>query len=241
MLTRTRLLQQLDQPVRFGADSIDTIAKDNHLFLKRQAGLLINRLDVKALCEVLVTVKELSQSLQISISDSVLCNGNEFVVSDLDEADAANLQHLLLRLEREILRRLVARLVDLVHQHVSDCQKDQSKHSKEWFFEFPDARHPLSTTWPWSIKPSLAVIWGVCWMFYDRLTGAPKLFDDEEGNLRNEKGEIEIPANQVYAFFAQRQGMQPQQHDRQDQSQEQQQQPQMQAIGEHMPASSKVK
>lgn len=35
-----------------------------------------------------------------------------------------------------------------------------------WFFEWPGGRHPLNTTWPWAdVKPSLVVLWGVCWMF----------------------------------------------------------------------------
>jgi hypothetical protein len=35
-----------------------------------------------------------------------------------------------------------------------------------WFFEWPGRRHPLNSTWPWAdVKPSLLVLWGVCWMF----------------------------------------------------------------------------
>jgi len=35
-----------------------------------------------------------------------------------------------------------------------------------WFSEFPlGIRHPC-TTMPWTIWPALAVLWGVCWMFY---------------------------------------------------------------------------
>lgn len=35
-----------------------------------------------------------------------------------------------------------------------------------WFFEWPGGRHPLNSTWPWAdVKPSLLVLWGVCWMF----------------------------------------------------------------------------
>ncbi|KAH6682612.1 hypothetical protein B0J14DRAFT_129165 [Halenospora varia] len=35
-----------------------------------------------------------------------------------------------------------------------------------WFFEWPGGKHPLSSTWPWAdVKPSLLVLWGVCWMF----------------------------------------------------------------------------
>jgi len=35
-----------------------------------------------------------------------------------------------------------------------------------WFFEWPGGKRPLNSTWPWAdVKPSLLVLWGVCWMF----------------------------------------------------------------------------
>ena len=35
-----------------------------------------------------------------------------------------------------------------------------------WFFEWPGGRRPLNSTWPWAdVKPSILVLWGVCWMF----------------------------------------------------------------------------
>ena len=182
---------------------------------------------MKGLCELLVNVKDLLKFQQESNSGLLVSEGNEHLDPNIDD----NLEHLLLRLQGELLRLLVAQLVKLVHQHVSECQKDQSRHAEEWFFEFPDARHPLSTTFPWNIKASLAVLWGVCWMFYDRQTGAPPQFD-KDGNLLKENGDIEVPAEQVFAFLTQHQQryqlMQPQQ----EQGQAQHFQQQMQAIGE---------
>lgn len=41
-----------------------------------------------------------------------------------------------------------------------------------WFFEWPSGRHPLNSTWPWAdVKPSLLVLWGVCWMFFPTFYG----------------------------------------------------------------------
>lgn len=38
-------------------------------------------------------------------------------------------------------------------------------------YEFPNCfRHPC-TTMPWTIWPALAVLWGVCWMFYPGYSG----------------------------------------------------------------------
>jgi hypothetical protein len=36
------------------------------------------------------------------------------------------------------------------------------------FAEFPNRRRPKCTTMPWTIWPSLVVLWGVCWMFNPR-------------------------------------------------------------------------
>ena len=39
------------------------------------------------------------------------------------------------------------------------------------FTGWPGGRYrALSTTWPWNVKTSLMVLWGVCWMFY----GSPR-------------------------------------------------------------------
>lgn len=34
------------------------------------------------------------------------------------------------------------------------------------FTIFPDALRHVCTTMPWTIRPSLVILWGVCWMFY---------------------------------------------------------------------------
>lgn len=114
---------------------------------------------MKELIELLVNVTELLKSLKRAIPSRVktLCEGNELLDLTLDETYLANIEHLLLCLKDHLLRQLIAELVQNVHDHLVECQRDQTKHCENWFFEFPDARHPLSTTWPWSIKPSLAV------------------------------------------------------------------------------------
>lgn len=45
-------------------------------------------------------------------------------------------------------------------------QHHRQRTAQGWFSEYVRNQRPLSTTWPWSIRPSLAVIWGVCWMFH---------------------------------------------------------------------------
>jgi len=38
------------------------------------------------------------------------------------------------------------------------------------FAEWPDGRRPPCTTMPWTIWPTLVVLWGVYWMFYTPLS-----------------------------------------------------------------------
>ncbi|KAL2353661.1 hypothetical protein BJ546DRAFT_846016, partial [Cryomyces antarcticus] len=85
----------------------------------------------------------------------------------LDEKFVANLEHLLLRI-RSILVQLLVRQAYALLQRLSKalCGRTTSR-AFDYYAEFPSGRRPLSTTWPWSIKPSLAVLWGVCWMFFN--------------------------------------------------------------------------
>lgn len=43
------------------------------------------------------------------------------------------------------------------------------------FSVFPNAFRHLCTTMPWTIWPSLVILWGVCWMFY----GSPPSLEDD--------------------------------------------------------------
>lgn len=99
----------------------------------------------------------------------------------------ANIEHLLLCIRETILHVLIfGHALEQILKHLIECQKQKRLRGEEWFFEFPNARHPLSTRWPWSIRPSLAVLWGVCWMYYDREVHSSSDLDfafDCQGNL----------------------------------------------------------
>lgn len=87
-----------------------------------------------------------------------------------DEKFVANLIHLLRRLQHMLFQVLVHRSIkhlDEIALHWQDYWQQQKKLGDGWFNEWPDGQHPLSTTWPWNIRPSLVILWGVCWMFYD--------------------------------------------------------------------------
>lgn len=83
-----------------------------------------------------------------------------------------NLEHMLLCLQQAALQALIwhslGLLEDEIH-HWREHWQQQKQFGDSWFSEWPSGRRPLSTTWPWNIKPSLVILWGVCWMFYGNL------------------------------------------------------------------------
>lgn len=99
------------------------------------------------------------------------------------EKGLANLEHMLRCLQQAALEALIQislkRLEgDLVAWYQYWRQRRHA--SVSWFSEWSSSRRPLRTTWPWNIKPSLIVLWGVCWMFYaDGET--PSMQDQAEG------------------------------------------------------------
>ncbi|WPH02546.1 Hypothetical protein R9X50_00541100 [Acrodontium crateriforme] len=172
------LLHQIDRSINHKT-SLGIVAANNKLFLRCLDGFDLKPLSLNELASLVIIVKDLLQILkEKTVQNSkikTIVEGNEVIDSTLDETYLANLEHMLLCFQDQILRLLVARLIGLAQKHLIDCQKNQGKESDDWFSVFPDCRHPLSTTWPWSIKSSLAVIWGVCWMFFADVdwTGQP--------------------------------------------------------------------
>jgi hypothetical protein len=213
VLIAHRLLDHINGSVNSQGHSLDIVAKDNRLFLSRDTDFHIERLSLQELTELLITTRDLLNSIRRIPAPS--CRIDAVLDAVLDETYLANLEHLLLCLRDQLIRLVIARCVGLLQRHISECQKDQSKHNDYWFFEFPDARHPLSTTWPWSIRPALAVLWGVCWMFYD--FDYHQHFFDNEGNMCDiYTGQIIAPRHvvqqaQQYRAAAMRQHQQQQQ------------------------------
>ena len=85
----------------------------------------------------------------------------------------ANLEHLLRCLRQAAQEAIVRHCVALVEAHILHWHQywqHQRRIGEGWFSEWPNSHRPLSTTWPWNVKPSLLVLWGVCWMFYGQIT-----------------------------------------------------------------------
>nr|OQO22860.1 hypothetical protein B0A51_09282 [Rachicladosporium sp. CCFEE 5018] len=166
------LLFELESPVKSHKLSLKEVASNNTKFLDRSADFTIDLTPLKYLRHLQVVVKDLLETLRRiappHTSASAFPAGKGTADPTLDFTYIANLEHLLLCLQQQ-LNCLLIELLDLcgelLRKHIAECQKDHDRYCKEWFFEYPDVRHPLSTTWPWNIKPSLVILWGVCWMF----------------------------------------------------------------------------
>ena len=96
-----------------------------------------------------------------------------------------NLEHMLLCIQQAALQAIIWQslgfLEDEIH-HWREHWQQQKQFSDSWFSEWPSGRRPLSTTWPWNIKPSLVVLWGVCWMFYGNILPPSESGEPDEGN-----------------------------------------------------------
>jgi len=202
LIVRRSLVYKLNEAIDAKSQSITTIASNNKLFLHRREDFTFRKayLQLTKLTETLVVIKDLLRTLdkalphyRVGLAEQ---ESRQVLETDLDDTYIANLRHLLLCLKHQLIAQLVARLIELVYKHVADCQKDQCRQSDQWFFEFPDAQHPLNTTWPWTdVPPSLVVLWGICWMFYGynestQPSAGPKTFFDQAGNLVNERGVV---------------------------------------------------
>ena len=222
------MLKALDKSVKSGTNSLSAVAKSHELFVGPREHFQIEHGSWKELLPQLVRVTNLLDTLRRTPSSKVIvktfAESDEGIDLSFDEDIAANLEHLLLCLKEQLIRLLIAELRELVRTHIVECQREQKQHTKDLLLEFPDGRHPLSTTWPWSIRPSLAVLWGVCWMFYT--------YYDSQGNMRDHNNNIIATAQSLQEWnvdqpenpqFRQYQGQQ-NQNQNQTQTQNQNQQ-----------------
>ncbi|KAH7067265.1 hypothetical protein BKA63DRAFT_521849 [Paraphoma chrysanthemicola] len=153
---------------RTAVQVLSTVAGDNGLFLKHHNAPIFEGYSLKQTVQLLVAVTEAIST----VADARLRYGTDWLVAqgldfglDMDENFVANYEHLLLRLQAELTQALTRKALEELLRGGHD--KRQRK-LLSWFSEFAEKPRPLSTSFPWTIKPSLAVLWGVCWMFYDR-------------------------------------------------------------------------
>ena len=149
------------------------LAAHDRLFLQHDVHL-VGPKSVNELEDVLCLTSALLDRLQDrSGSHAVPKSGGlaeDSLSGDLDcDKFVANLQHILRTLQQAALEAIIRHYLNLVEAHILHWHL-YWQHSKRlgegWFAEWPNGLRPLSTTWPWNIKPSLVVLWGVCWMFH---------------------------------------------------------------------------
>lgn len=147
-------------------------AEDDKLFLKQDAQNIVKAKNRAGLRDIFDLTTLLLNRLQHGKCHE---DGQTSWTGSRCPKTVANLEHLLRCLQQaayvalisDMLRAIEADLACWHHQYWE--QSRASFHG--WFSEWPNGQRPLNTTWPWNVKPSLVVLWGVCWMFYGDDTG----------------------------------------------------------------------
>ena len=138
---------------------LSAVCSDNERFLQnRKSGFEICSLNDIIVSLILVHdgihVVNRARSL---FGDSFIIAQGEEIGLQIDELFIANYEHMLLQIQGELMEALMRKVIEALLWN--DLDKTRRKLLR-WFSEFPDSQRPLSTTWPWAIKPSLAVLWG---------------------------------------------------------------------------------
>ncbi|KAL8850630.1 MAG: hypothetical protein Q9221_004416 [Calogaya cf. arnoldii] len=166
-----RLLEKLDEQLTDDEPKTSSVATCDRLFLAYNARAVTRFKGIEELRHIydlttLLLARLPSSSGNTARSALALPGLNQ-------EKSIANLDHILRCLRQAALEALIyhgmSKFQEDVRQwHQYWLRDRQLDHG--WFSEWPGGRRPLSTTWPWNIRPSLVVLWGVCWMFYDNST-----------------------------------------------------------------------
>ncbi|KAJ4984851.1 C2H2 transcription factor [Stagonosporopsis vannaccii] len=163
------MLSSVDSLLGPTEKALSAIASDNKLFFRQSNSPMFEGRSLDDIVQLLVATHEAIQTLshcRSRFSDNWLALQGQHLGLDIDETFVANYEHLLLRLQTELVRTLQRKVLDETLHPKGGHDKKQRK-LLSWFNEFAEKPRPLSTSFPWTIKSSLAVLWGVCWMFYN--------------------------------------------------------------------------
>ncbi|KAB2108306.1 hypothetical protein AG0111_0g2923 [Alternaria gaisen] len=161
------MLRSVDGKLHAAGNTFSSIAGSNKLFLKHHNTPIFEACSLNETIQILVAVHEainvLTECRQQYGDDWLLAQGLDAGLI-LDENFIANYEHLLLRLQTDLIEALAQK----AFKELLDGDHDKKQRKLlAWFTEFAEKPQALST-FPWTIKPSLAVLWGVCWMFYEK-------------------------------------------------------------------------
>lgn len=166
MADRPRLLHDLDSHTQSSGKSIRTTAAQDEQFLIYDAEQTAKTSSTATLGQILYSTKLVLDCLQLQGRQYSISRKNSNEVCDKLKCEKflANLEHLIRCLRHAVIEALfILRLLEIPFW---DQYLQQQREIEGWFAEWPNGQPPLNTTWPYNIKPSLVVLWGVCWMFY---------------------------------------------------------------------------
>ena len=163
------------------------MASQDELFLKCDVGRFVTGVPLERFgCIINLSTSLIGRLQPVDRSCGHLVKNGETDyranVGGRNETFISNLLHLLLCLRTlayaALIKIRMKLLMPIITEWYSEWDKEQASQQNEWkqqkiasrnqmwFAEWPGRRPPLNTTWPWLVKPSLMVLWGVCWMFY---------------------------------------------------------------------------
>jgi len=162
----SRLLITVDRKLGRAGCSLAAAASNHGQFLKHSNAPLYEGCSLSETAQLLAAVQEAIHVLgqcRGAFGDAWLVAQGVSVGLCVDEGFLANYEHLLLRLRTDLVDAMARKVFRLLLRGGYDKQQ---RKLLSWFAEFADKPRPLSSSFPWTIKPSLAVLWGVCWMYY---------------------------------------------------------------------------
>ena len=160
-----RMLESAETGLSAPGSRLSEIAGSDELFLKQNTRPTFDGCSLYQIVRLLATAQEAVTTL----SDCRRQYGDDWLLAQgqvnglmLDEKFIANYEHLLLQLEAELVMTLVHKTLEKAFE-----EPPREGHNKKqqkllsWFTEFAEKPRPLGSSFPWTIKPSLAVLWGV--------------------------------------------------------------------------------
>jgi hypothetical protein len=159
----SRMLSFVNSQLSNTETALTTIASDNKLFLKHGNSPILQRCSLDEITWLLLSTFSALQTLsecRSQFSDDWLAEQGQRLGLDVDETFVANLEHLLLWLQAKLENALMRRARDELLHPMGNYGKNQRK-LLACLDEFAEKPRPLSISFPWTIKPSLAVLWGV--------------------------------------------------------------------------------
>lgn len=186
MADRPRLLYDLDSHTQSSGKSIRKIAAHDEQFLKYDAEQTARTSSTATLSQILDSANLVLDYLQLQGRQSSINRKNSNEVCDKLKCEKflANLEHLIRCLRHAVIEALLQEALRLLEIQFWGQYLQQQREIEGCFAEWPNSQPPLNTTWPWNVKPSLIVLWGVCWMFYDNNVNIPWTTPDREERSR---------------------------------------------------------